>query len=236
MKPTSFLILAIPLFMVACKPKCIEDSGKHITKDVSLKVFDEIKVSGPLKLVLRQDSSYTLQLSADSNLVDQIKTEVSGGEFKVSLDPKVYCGSDSVVVHVGIGELKKLAADKNSQVFGEGMIYVNKLDIDLHDTTSVNLSLNAAVLSTSLDGKTQLTLSGQTGKHELESKGSLVLNAFDFVSGMYDLDIEGLGRSNINVLNELKVKTSGSSEIYYKGSPKSVNEKKNGVSKLEKVN
>ena len=236
MKYNYFLILALPLLMVACKPKCIEDSGKHITKDLSLKVFDEIKVSGPLKLIIRQDSSYTLQLSADSNLIDQIKTEVSGGEFKISLDPKVYCGTDSIVVRAGIGELKKLTANKNSQIFGEGMIYVNELEIDLSDTTGVTLALNAAVLKTSLNGKTQFNLSGQAGRHELESKGSLVLNAFDFIAGIYDLDIEGLGRSNINVLNELKVKTSGSSEIYYKGSPKNVNEKKNGISKLEKVN
>jgi len=38
------------------------------------------------------------------------------------------------------------------------------------------------------------------------------------------------------VLNELKVRTDGSSEIYYKGNPKKIDEKKSGATKLEKVN
>jgi hypothetical protein len=38
------------------------------------------------------------------------------------------------------------------------------------------------------------------------------------------------------VLNELTVKTEGASEVYYKGNPKEVNEKKSGAAKLEKVN
>ncbi len=236
MKKLSFLFLTIPVLFSACTSKCIEDSGIHITKNLTLNIFDEIKVSGPLKLVLHQDSSYSLQLSADSNLIDQIKTDVSGGEFRVTLDPEKYCGTDSIVVHAGIGELKKLTADNKSQVFGEGIIYAADLKISLSDTTIITLNLNTANLKTEVDGKAKINLSGQTGKHEFKSKGAIELNAFNFVAGYYNLDLEGVGKSNINVLNELKIKTSGASEIYYKGSPNKVDEKKNGIGKLQKVN
>ncbi|MCD0489027.1 DUF2807 domain-containing protein [Pedobacter sp. MC2016-14] len=236
MKKLSILMLFVPVVFAACKSKCLEDSGIHINKDVSLKVFDEIKVSGPLKLVIKQDSSYTLQLSADSNIIDQIKTEVSGGELKISLDPGKYCGQDSIVVHAGIGELKELEVENRSQVFSSGIVHVGELKVKLSDTTALTLNLDAAQLKTEVNGKSKISLSGQTGKHEFKSKGAIELNAFNFVSGLYDLNIEGVGKSNINVLNELKVKTNGASEIYYKGSPKKIEEKKNGIGKLEKAN
>jgi len=236
MKKLLFLVFALPLLFAACKSDCIEDSGIHINKSVTLKVFDEIKVSGPLKLVLHQDSTYALQLSADSNIIDQIKTDVSGGEFKISLDPKKYCGTDSIVIHAGIGELKELTVENKSQVSSEGVLHVGELRIKLSDTTLLTLNLDGALVKTEVDGKAKINLTGQTGKHEFKSKGAIELDAFNFVSGIYDLVIEGVGKANINVLNELKVKTNGASEIYYKGNPKKVEEKKTGVGKLEKHN
>jgi hypothetical protein len=235
MRRILFLVVAVSVLFVACKSKCIEDSGRHITKDVSLKAYDEIKVSGPIKLVLLQDSSYSLKLSADSNILDQIKADVSGGKLTVELDQSKYCGTDSIVLHAGIGALKSLTASKSAQVTGLEVIYVKDLKIDLSDTTSLSLNLNAASLKTSLNGSSTLDLKGQTGSHEVKSNGSIKLNAFEFISGSYDLNLEGVAKVSANVLNELKINATGSSEISYKGNPKDIDEKKSGNYNLIKV-
>jgi hypothetical protein len=236
MKKIWFLTVLIPVLFVACKSKCVEDSGRHISKDLSLKVYDEITISGPIKLMLVQDSTYSLKLSADSNIIDHIKAEVSGSKFTLELDPKKYCGTDSIVVHAGIGDLKVLKAGNHSQVTGEGIIHVKDLQLDLSDTTSLSLNLTAATLKTTLKGSSTVKLEGQTGLHEIKAKGSINLEAFNFASGIYNLDLEGVAKMNINVLNDLKVNTVGSTEIFYKGNPKNIDEKKSGMGKLEKVN
>jgi len=48
--------------------------------------------------------------------------------------------------------------------------------------------------------------------------------------------VEGVTKMKINVLNGLKVKSSGSTDISYKGSPEKLEEKKSGTYKLTKVN
>ncbi|MNY29344.1 hypothetical protein D3C86_1633800 [compost metagenome] len=101
--------------------------------------------------------------------------------------------------------------------------------------TDVTMDINAGKLTTKVDGVGKLTLTGQAGVHDLKIKGTAKVDAFDFIVGIYNIDTDGTGKANINVLNELKVKTSGSSEIYYKGNPKKVDEKKSGATKLEKV-
>lgn len=235
-KNISLIALFIPVLFAGCETKCIEDSGNAVSRTVSLKNFDEIKVKGAIKLILVQDSSYKVQVDADSNIIAYVKADVSGSELTIKLDHDKYCGTDSIVVHAGIGEMKKLELDGAVKVSGEGRIYAGDVDFSFSGTSDVSLDLNAARVNTTIDGVGQIALAGQAGTHELKIRGTAKVDAFDFVVGVYHIETDGTGKANINVLNELKVKTSGSSEIYYKGNPKKVEEKKSGATKLEKVN
>ena len=176
-----------------------------------------------------------VRTQADSNAVDLVKIKVNGEKLVVSLKADAYCGTDTIVVVAGIGDLKKLEI-KAGRVETASRIVVNNLELKTTDANSVDLELNAGKLVTTTDGSADIRLSGQAGTHQLKSKGSLNLEAFNFITGIYDLNIDGMGKLKINVLNELKVKTSGASEIYYKGNPAKVEEKKSGTSRLEKVN
>lgn len=230
------IVFAIPVLLAGCSSECIQDSGKHIIKDVVVKNFDQIKITGAIKLVVKQDSSYAVKIDADSNIIKMVRADVSSGELRVKLEDGMYCGTDSVVVYAGIGELKKLNTIGAVKVVGDGRIYAADVDLKLEGTSDVALDLSASKLTTTIDGIGKLALTGQTGVHNLTTKGKSSVNAFDFVAGIYDINIDGTGKANINVLNDLKIKTSGSSEVYYKGNPKNVDEKKSGATKLEKVN
>ena len=235
MKKLFILLSAFSILFSACNNKCVQDIGVQSTKEMSLKPFDQIDVQGAIKLILLQDSTYKASIQADSNFVDYVKAQVSNNKLKLSVD-REYCGSDSVVVRVGIGELKKLTASGSVQVLSESKLVLNDLDISLSGSNKIWLDLSAGKLSTTADGVAEINLSGQAGNHTVNTKGTASLEAFNFVVGVYDIDIDGVGKAKINVLNELKVETSGSSEVYYKGNPKKVDEKKSGATKLEKVN
>lgn len=236
MKNISLIALFIPVLFTGCENKCIEDSGNHVSRAVSVKNYDKIKVDGAIKLILTQDSTYRIQVDADSNIIAYVKADVSGSELKIKLDYDRYCGTDSIVVHAGIGELKDLDLAGAVKVVGDGRIYAGDVDLTFSGASDVSLDLSAAKVTTKVDGVSKIALTGQAGVHDLKIKGTAKVNAFDFVVGVYNIETEGTGKANINVLNELKVKTSGSSEIYYKGNPKKVDEKKSGATRLEKVN
>ena len=235
MKKTALYALALPLLFAACQSKCIEDLGIHSSRESVVKPFDEIKVSGPIKLLLRQDSSFKINVEADSSIIALVKADVSGHELVLKLDGKKYCGKDSVIITAGIGDLKKMDIKGAVKVYTSSLINVNDLELKSSGAAKLVLEMNAGKLSTKTDGAANINLTGQAGVYQLKSSGVLDVSAFGFVTGVYDLDVEGVGKLKINVLNDLKVKTSGATEIYYKGNPKNVNEKKSGTSKLEKV-
>ncbi|WP_432711932.1 head GIN domain-containing protein [Pedobacter sp.] len=236
MKKLSLLVIALPLLITACNTACIEDAGVRVEHVQSLKEFDELEVRGPIKVIIQQDSSYKVRIAADSNVVDEVKASVSGGTLKLKLDSDKYCGSDSVVIYAGIKLLKKINLESGSKLQSTSLLNLRDVEMNLNGTTQVDLQLTAGKLTTTVDGTAKIALSGQAGEHILNSTGALSLNAFDFVVARYNLHTEGVNASNINVLNDLNVETSGTSETFYKGSPVKINKKKAGTAKLEKVN
>jgi hypothetical protein len=236
MKKNLLYLLAIPLLFSACKSKCVEDLGISATRDYTLKPFDEIKLSGPIRLVMRQDSSYKVNVRADSAVIGLVKVEVSGHALELKLDAKSYCGKDSIIISAGIGDLKKLKSEGAGHIYTSSLINVNELDMNLSGATMLMMQMNAAKLITTTDGAANLALLGQAGVYQLKSKGAVEVTAFDFVTGVSDINLEGVAKLKINVLNELKINSTGSATISYKGSPKKLEEKKTGTYKLEKVN
>jgi len=236
MKKTALYLLMLPVFFAACKSKCVEDLGVHSSRDLTVKPFDELKVSGPVKLIMRQDSSFKINILADSNAIGLVTTAVSGNQLTVKLDAKKYCGKDSVIVNVGIGDLKKLEAEEASKVYTASGIIVNTLDMKLKGAVKLSMDISAMKLTTTTDGAASMVLLGQAGEHDIKSTGSISLNAFAFVAGKYDLDMNGVSDLKINALNDLIIKTAGAADIRYKGNPKNIKEKQSGTYKLEKVN
>lgn len=236
MKKISLLALLIPVLFAGCTPQCIEDAGRQLSRDLTVKNFDRIKVEGAIQLLMVQDSSYHIRIAADSNIIKLVKADVSSDELKLKLDEDRYCGTDSIMIRVGVGELRALKLDGAVKAVAEGRIYADDLELSISGAADVNMNLSARKVVTRVDGVGKIALSGQAGVHELKINGTARVEAFDFIVGVYHIDTDGTGKANINVLNELKVKTSGSSEIYYRGNPKKVEEKKSGAAKLQKVN
>jgi len=237
MNKTALYFLALPLLFAACKSKCVEDLGIHSSREIIVNPFDEIKVSGPIKLIMRQDSSFKVVVDADSNIIGKIKADVSGHELSLKLDAKDYCGKDSIIISAGIGALKKLSGEGATRIYTSSPINVGELQMNLSGATKVSMDINAGKLTaTQDDGAANIDLRGQAGTFKLKTQGAVTLDAFSFVTGVYDVDIEGVAKLKINVLNDLKVKSTGATEIFYKGSPKNIDEKKSGTYKLERVN
>ncbi len=236
MKKLAVIACLFPFLLTGCNTDCIEDSGHHIEKNTVVKPFDKISVSGSIILILKQDSSYAVRIATDSNLMKYVKVDVSGSRLNIKVKEERYCGKDSIVVEAGIGALKELKGDGAIKVSGKERIYAGDLKLSMAGSSEVTMDLSAGNLNTNLDGTATLKLTGQTGSHTLMATGIAEVNAFNFVSGVYKINVTGTAKANINVLNELNVITEGSSEISYKGNPAKVNEKKSGAATLKKVN
>jgi len=223
------------LALTSCRLHCVHGSGNQITENRKVSDFDRIDISGEFKVTLKQDSTLSVTINADDNLLKYIRTSVSDGKLTVK-SKKNICSSGEMTVVIGVRNIKDINASGAVSIMSDGKINTKDLHFGLSGATKVQMDLNAANVSTEGSGATKIMLTGQAGSHSVDMSGVGKIEAFDFVVGNYDIQTSGASKLQINVLNTLNIHSSGASKIQYRGNPGTINNDKSGASSLEKVN
>jgi hypothetical protein len=218
----------------SCNFACVHGSGKLATEQRKANDFKKIDISGAFKIHLKQDSSLSISITGDDNLLKYVSTSVEGDRLLIK-SKKSMCDVDSIVINIGVHNLNEIKSSGAVEVSSTGKLITGDLNIHLSGATKVNLDLNAANVVTDGSGVSELNLKGQAASHRIESSGVAKVNAFDFVVGDYTVNTSGVSNCKINVLKTLNVRSHGAAEIQYKGSPSTVNSDKAGASKIQKV-
>lgn len=230
----AFAIAAVVISVFSsCRFGCIKGSGHQVTETRKLSGFSRLSISGDYKVVLKQDSSLSVAITTDDNLMQYIHTDNSGDVLDIYSKKKV-CSSGQMTVVIGIKQLSKLEASGAVEVTSAGKLNLNDVSFELSGAGKLDLNLSANNVSTEGNGSTEIHLVGQAASHKVSLTGSGKLHAFDFVTGNCELETTGASDCEVNVLHDLKINTTGSSSVKYKGSP-NVSEKKVGAGSVTKV-
>jgi hypothetical protein len=219
----------------SCEDNCIQGSGHQVTETRKVVDFKKIDISGSFKVILKQDSSLTVTITADDNIMKHIKTPVKGGELYIK-NKRGACNAGETVVTIGVHNLDEISTSGSNEVSSNGTLVTKDLSIGMSGDSKITLTLNAANVTTDGSGSSELYLTGQASSHKIDFSGDGKLSAYGFVVGDYDIETSGSSDCQVNVLHNLHVSTSGSSDIKYKGNPSNVTNDKSGSSDLQKVN
>ena len=228
------LIIPVSLTFNACKLDCKDGSGKQTTENRTIETFSSVEFGGSYKVIISQDSSSSIKITADDNIIEDIKTNVSGGVLQIKTDGN-YCNVGEVVIELSTKQWKGIEASGASQISSARQIKSEEFEIKLSGTSTLDLDLVTGILKTNSSGDSKIMLKGQARSHEIDFSGTGTVKAFDFVVGDYKISTSGASEMEINVLNDLKVSTSGSSKVSYKGTPKNISNDESGSSELIKV-
>ncbi|RYU86582.1 DUF2807 domain-containing protein [Mucilaginibacter terrigena] len=240
MKNSNFKILllvaavSITLFSSCRRFRCVKGNGNVKTEARKMVDFTKVDLSGGYKVTLKQDSSQSITITTDDNLLKYIETTVEGGTLRVHNRRNV-CGSGETTIIIGVKNLDRIGASGAVEIASNGRLNTKDLNIDLSGSTKIDMDLNAANVRTDASGSSEIYLKGQAASHDVDMSGSGKVEALDFVVGKYKISTSGASECKINVLNELDVHTSGSSDISYRGNPGKVNNDQSGASSIKKL-
>jgi hypothetical protein len=218
----------------ACHFRCVHGSGNQVSENRKVGEFTRVSISGGYKVILKQDSSYGIKITADDNLLKYIKIELQGDKLKI-YSKRNLCSNGPMLINIGIGNLEELKASGGIEIESDGQIKAKDIAFDFSGATKLHMDLIATNVTTSGSGSTEINLKGQADSYNIGSSGSGTVNALDFTVGTCEIETSGMGESNVNVLHALNIHSSGSSSVKYKGSPTITNDK-SGSSSIEKVN
>jgi len=193
---TSVLVgcaLAAALLAAGCRSE--DGVGPIRSETRTVPPFDRVNIDGRADVVIRRDARQTLTLRSEQRILDEVETTVSDRTLTIESD----VGADPLEVTVTVSRLLGVDAD------GAG-------EIGLVDVDSEELELR-------LDGAGELTASGRVAALDAVLDGAGELQLGRLWAQRATVRVDGIGRAEVSVAEELAATVTGVGAIEYHGDP-----------------
>lgn len=173
--------------------------------------FTGVEVGGVFQVEIVTGKQFRLEVQADDNLLQYVKTEVHDGVLKIETTEKINSHTQ-MRIRVVAPNIESIEASGACEVSVDGVR---------------NSSL---VIDTS--GASKIKLSGETANLEVRVSGSSSIDAEGLKTKAAQVEASGASDVNLFVTERLKSAASGASQILYSGNPASVEKKISGASSV----
>ncbi|WP_164732277.1 head GIN domain-containing protein [Flagellimonas oceanensis] len=199
MKLRKIAILLCATIAISCSSDDISGSGTLTTESRELNAFTSVSVTGIANVNITQGDSQTLEITADSNVMDYLRTEVDNGSLSI------YLASGHNYKNITV-QVEVMAKGLNG-VTNEGSGSIKILDVENPDFYINN------------KGSADISLSGTSNTLTVENEGSGRISGYSFFTDTSEIDIVGSGDVEISCSDQLHVEIDGSGNVFYKGNP-----------------
>jgi uncharacterized protein YfiM (DUF2279 family) len=187
----------------------ITGSGNLQTEKREVSEFKAINVGGVFKVEITAQKDFDVQIEADDNLLQYIKTETDGETLEISTEKRIST-RNPIIVKIGAPDIENL------EVSGASSVSLGNLN---NDSLKVNLS-----------GASNVKTEGFTKNLKIELSGASRINAENLQSENVSVDASGASKADVFASTKLEADLSGASKVTYSGSPKDLFKKTSGAS------
>lgn len=187
----------------------VKGSGQMGTEVRELNGFSKIDASGVFQVEIVAQKDFSVEVEADDNLLEYIKTDVRNGSLHLETERKL---STSNPIRVRISAPNIEAVESS----GAANVVLSELKNDSIEIES--------------SGASKIKVSGETAKLIVDVSGATQVNADGLSAENANIEASGASTVELLVNGNLKTNASGASTIRYAGSPKDVVKKASGAS------
>jgi hypothetical protein len=198
LKLATLAALALSVLLLSGCEWVGEKGNGNITTDTRpVTEFTQVEADGAFRINWIPGPP-SLRITTDSNLLQYIRTNVSGDRFYIEWERPLK-GTRGIRVDISSGALSR---------------------VELNGAVKLNASnLSGSEFYLEANGATGTTLSGSVNAMSGEMNGASKLEAEDLQTRAMELAISGAGRADVNVSEALKVEISGAGKVTYAGDP-----------------
>ena len=190
----------------------VKGSGNVVNEKRNLANFNAIEVGGIFEVEVVAQKEFSVEVEADDNLLQYIKTEVNGDTLEIRTEKSISPKS-SIRIRISAPNIENL------QVSG-----VSKVSV---------VNLKNETLKVDASGASKIKVDGETKNLEVELSGASKLDAENLKSENADIDGSGASNAAVNVSGDLKADLSGASKVTYTGNPKNLEKSTSGASSVK---
>lgn len=217
--------------------KKITGNKEVINQTRSIGNYDRIAVTGMMDVQLIAGNEGRIDLEAESNLMEYIETEVSGGQLKISVQKGVNLQPSRnypIKITVPFENLDAVTLTGSGHVRNTDIISARNFKVSVTGSGNMNLNLEVENLEGSITGSGDVKLRGVAREFKCSVTGSGDFLGYDLKVEKVNASVTGSGDIEITVQDELQARISGSGDIKYRGNPTKENFKTSGSGSVSK--
>ena len=215
MKKIALLFLLLPLFAAGChhgRLTELKGSGKRVVEKRNVTAFTSIKSDGAFTIEVTAQKDPALEVEGDDNILKIVTAEVTNNVLRLSATQN-FSPSEPVKFKISVPNLESLS------VSGAGHIEIKGLNNDKFEIDA--------------SGAPEIIVAGNTKLVDIDASGAGKIDTHNLHAARAVVDSKGVARIDLDVKDQLDVKISGPSSVYYKGDPQ-INKTINGPGKVER--
>lgn len=212
------LFVALAIGFLSCKR--IKGNGDIITETRKEGNFTKISSAGSFDVEVSQDSVCSIQVEAESNLIDLVITTVEDGKLKIKFkDRYSYSTKKGILIKLKVRNLEQISMAGAGKISSTNQLKIDdKLKLSIAGSGNIDLDINAPIVDADIAGSGDIILTGQTRDAYLDIAGSGSYKCEGLLSEKTKVHIAGSGSAKVYAENKLDVHVAGSGDVFYKGS------------------
>lgn len=182
--------------------------------------FSKVVFRIPGKLYLRQGSEQKVVLEGHKDVLEKIKTEVSGGRLSIGRENNNWRmwdwdDDDRIIAYVTVTTLEGLSVSGSGNLIGEGVLKAGDLDLAVSGSGSMEIEVNATgYMEANVSGSGDIRVKGTCRVLESKVSGSGKVELAGTISDKAVVDVSGSGKIIASgTAKRIRTTISGSGEV-----------------------
>ena len=212
----TLLLLAVALMLSSClEDLSIHGNGRLATEDRWVAPFNKVKVTGEYNVFIVPGDEYTVEVTAESNLLGHIVTDRDGDKLKIrTRGINNLHHTIPIEIYITTPHLNQVSLSGPGLIQTENFT-TNKFEVFLSGSGLIESIVETNELEANLSGSGEIRLSGFCKHSDLLISGSGKIQSYGMEQESCHATISGSGDILVNASDWIEAKISGSGDLLF---------------------
>jgi hypothetical protein len=200
-------------------PGVLIGSGNLETEEYTFANFTRVEISSAFEFQIRQSSSYSINVTADDNVIDHVQVSQDGQTLKIRVGGVPSFRRVTLKASVTMPQLDGLTVSGASSGTVSDFNSAEAVSIAVSGASRVTGDITAGDIGFDVSGASTIELEGSADNMVAVVSGASRFSLDDFTVNNANVNISGASTGTIDLDGRLDANVSGASTLLYVGDP-----------------
>jgi hypothetical protein len=202
--------------------KKIKGNGDTQIEVRDLDGFNGVSTCCNINVELRQ-GPFEVKVEAESNLLEYVRTEVSGRRLEIGFKDRANINSNErITVYVSLPELDYLSASSSGEIVSKTNFTGDELELDVSSGALIRMSFTGDEIDADASSGGRMEISGSGGSVRADASSGGSVRAGEFVARRARCGSSSGGGVVVNITEKLDADASSGGRVRYVGNPSTI--------------